>query len=398
MRRRTIARPVTIEGAGLHEGRPAKLALLAAPAGAGIYFRRTDLPGSGPVPALVTAREERPRRTALARGAVEVHTVEHLLAAVSGSGITDLEIAIDEVEVPGLDGSALPFLQAILAAGTRELEGLAPRLVLDRTIEVEEKGARIVAAPCPGRLAIEYILDYPDVRRSRIALEVDETSFARELAPARTFCLEREALALRAAGLGRGATSENTLVVGTDGLPLGNRLRFPDEYARHKALDLFGDLALVGARLEARVFAYRSGHALNARLARRLRDLVEEAFHAAPSPFRARASGSVGGDRPLVPRGGGALEPAPIAFEGHFPNFPVLPGVVSLAAIAEAAGGRIVAIEGARFRRLVRPGDRLHVAVEGAEGGRVRGAVRIASGGVPAVAAEASVEIAPEGP
>ncbi len=375
--RRTIARPVVLEGSGLHEGRPARLALRPAEPGSGVRFRRADLPGAEEIPALVQYREERPRRTALVRGGAEVHTVEHLLAAVAAAGITDLLIEIDQVEVPGLDGSAAPFLAAIRKAGLRDFDPPPPpppRIVLDRVIEVEDgRGARIVAAPCPGRLAIEYVLEHAGLARSRFAIEIEEESFAREVAPARTFCLEREAEALRAAGLGRGATYENTLVIGGDGLPIGNALRFSDEYARHKVLDLVGDLALAGARLEARIFAYRSGHALNAALVRKLLEVAAPpsnlpcAESGAPPPTAARAA-----DPPLVRPGGGELSVPEHVFEGHFPGLPVLPGVSSVAAMAEAlGGGPIAAIRGARFRRVARPGQRLYAEVAGPEGARI---------------------------
>jgi UDP-3-O-acyl N-acetylglucosamine deacetylase len=384
--RRTIARPVSLEGQGLHEGRPTRLALKPAEAG-GVRFRRTDLPGADAVPALVSAREERPRRTAIVAGRAEVHTVEHLLAAVAGLGLTDLEVEIDQIEVPGLDGSAARFLDALREAGARDLSGEAPRLALDRVVEVADAGgARIVAVPCRGRLVLEYVLDYAaDLPRTRVALELTEESFARELAPARTFCLAREADALRAAGLGKGATFENTLVIGGDGLPIDNTLRFPDEYARHKALDLFGDLALLGARLEARVFAYKAGHSLNAALVRKLAAILAEG-PAEPAPARVGPA-----DPPLVAPGGGPFAPPAVAFDGHFPSFPVLPGVVSVAAIAGAAGrGRVASIENARFRRIARPGERLSVTLgTPAADGRVRGAVRSAEPG--AVVAEATL-------
>jgi UDP-3-O-[3-hydroxymyristoyl] N-acetylglucosamine deacetylase/3-hydroxyacyl-[acyl-carrier-protein] dehydratase len=389
--RRTIAREIEIEGVGLHEGRPTRLTLRPAESG-GVRFIRTDLQGSAPIPALASAREERPRRTAIVAGLAEVHTVEHLLAAVAGLGITDLEVRIDQIEVPGLDGSSLPFFRAIEAAGTRDLPGEAPVLVLDRVVALEEKGARIVAMPCPGRLVLEYVLDYAAVLpRMRFVTEVTPRSFACDLAPARTFCLEQEARALQAAGLGKGASAENTLVVGADGLPIGNVLRFPDEYARHKALDLVGDLALLGARLEARVLAWKAGHALNAALARKLAEILAEE----------RADRPGGGaeserDPPLVSPGGGALVPPAVAFEGHFPRFPVLPGVVSIAAMADAAEARIAAIDNARFRRMARPGEPLEVALERRAGGRARGALRAAAGGG-ALVAEATLALRPCG-
>jgi UDP-3-O-acyl N-acetylglucosamine deacetylase len=353
----------------------------------GVRFRRTDLAGTAPVAALAAVREERPRRTAIVGPGVEVHTIEHLLAAVWGAGITDLDVEIDQIEVPGLDGSSAQFLAALHDAGLRELPGEAPRLVLDHAVEVADRDARIVAFPCPGRLVLEYLLDYAAaVPRTRFVAEVTPESFARELAPARTFCLDREAEMLRAAGLGKGATFENTLVIGKDGLPIENTLRFSDEYARHKTLDLYGDLALLGARLEARVLAYKAGHSLNAALARKLAAVLAEHERAAAAPRTAAREA----DPPLVARGGGAFEAPAVAFDGHFPGLPVLPGVVSVAAVADAAGGPLAALENARFRRIARPGERLAVSLEAPRAdGSVRGAVRTEAG---QVVAEATVK------
>ncbi len=361
--RRTIAREVSVEGRGLHEGEPARLTISPAAAGTGVRFRRSDIAASEPIPVHLSALKSQPRRTAIARGEAEVHTVEHFMAAVTGLGLTDLDVAIDRVEVPGLDGSAREFEAALRSAGVRDLGGPAPVLRLDRTVAVEDKsGARIVALPCPGRLVLDYTLDYGgECPRARVVVDVTEESFAREIAPARTFCLEKEALALQAAGLGRGADTTNTLVIGKDGLPIQNALRFPDEYARHKALDLLGDLALLGARLEARVVAYKAGHALNAALVRELLNLV-------PAPVPVRES----------------FAPPAIAFEGHFPGDPVLPGIVTLAALR--GGAPVQAIESAKFRRIVRPGESLAIERTPAGEGRVR-ARALAAGGEVAVEA-----------
>lgn len=274
--RRTLARAAEIRGIGLHEGQETLLTLRPAAAGTGVVFARTDLEGAPRVVAAIGCRQERPRRTAIVAGAAEVHTVEHLLAAVGGLGVTDVLIEIDRVEVPGLDGSSLGFWQAIEAAGTVDLEGRAPRLVLDREVTVEHDGARITARPCPGALRVRYGLDYGGlISQTTVAFTLDAAVVRKELAPARTFCLAQEALMLKAAGLGKGANTQNTLVIAEDGLPIENTLRFPDECARHKALDLFGDLMLLGASLEAEIEAERSGHSLNAALCRELHALLE---------------------------------------------------------------------------------------------------------------------------
>ncbi|MFC1706988.1 UDP-3-O-acyl-N-acetylglucosamine deacetylase [Planctomycetota bacterium] len=404
-RRQTVARAVELEGRGLHEGLSVRVRLLPAPAARGVCFVRADLPGAPIVEARIRCVGDRPRRTVLASGDAEVHTVEHLLAAVYGLGLTDLVIELDGIEVPASDGSAYEFAMALREAGTDELAGVPECLCLDRVVCIEAVGARIVARPAPGRLVVEYHLEYSeDVPPMVVAMEVTPEGFMRELAPARTFCLEREARALRAAGLGKGATTGNTLVIGPSGQPMDNELRFDDEYARHKLLDLLGDLCLLGAGLEAHVVAYRSGHSLNAELVRRLRELLDGAGRGADvgavaaahrHEERGRSGYGEATPREGAERADSILDDVAVAdgvvqasflppvraFDGHFPHQPVLPGVLSLAAIEEAvlalarpqrvfgdgsprAAGRECHVRGlraVRFRRVVGPGERLRV-------------------------------------
>jgi UDP-3-O-[3-hydroxymyristoyl] N-acetylglucosamine deacetylase/3-hydroxyacyl-[acyl-carrier-protein] dehydratase len=387
-RRATIAREVELVGRGLHEGLETRLVLRPAEPGRGIAFVRSDAGGSARVPASIHSRADAPRRTLLQHGGAEVHTVEHLLAAVHACGITDLDISLDNAEVPGMDGSSAAFIEAIDRAGVRELDGDVPALRLDRVVAVEGPGgSRVVAHPWPGGLRLGYSLELPDeLGAARVELDITPEAFRREVGPARTFCLEREAMALRAAGLGKGASTDNTLVIAADGLPIDNTLRYPDEYARHKLLDLFGDLALLGARLEARVVSYKGGHALNARLCAALARLLAEGAGGASGDARPASRPD---DPALVTEPGAGGEPGgrgvrftppEEAFRGHFPGAPVLPGVVSLAALAEVAcsmdaqeaGRRVTQVRSARFRQLVRPGKELvaEVALNGDNGAR----------------------------
>jgi len=386
---RTIAREGRVEGPGLHEGVPTRVVFRPAPPGSGIRFRRSDLPGTGEIPALARYREERPRRTALVRERAEVHTVEHLLAAVWGRGLTDLDIEVDGVELPGLDGSARDFYRALVDSGVVEAPGPAPALALDRPLSVTDgRGAWIVALPHQGGFVLDYTLDYGrELPKRRVAVLVTEDTFRDEIAPARTFCLEREAAALTAAGLGRGASYENTLVIGGDGRPIRNAFRFEDELCRHKLLDLLGDLALAGVRLEARVIAYRSGHALNAAMAKQLLELAEGSSPG-PSPG-ASPRGMVLADAG-IDVGARTFRPVETLFSGHFPGEPLLAGAFELAALAAAAGGpeaALAAVETARFRRVVRPGEALSLEATAPEGGRARARALVGKD----VAAEASL-------
>ncbi|RME76114.1 MAG: UDP-3-O-[3-hydroxymyristoyl] N-acetylglucosamine deacetylase, partial [Planctomycetota bacterium] len=339
--RATIDRPVEFVGRGLHEGRSTRLRLQPAEAGTGIRFVRDDIGAHAAVPARIEYRVPAPRRTQLRCGEAVVHTVEHLLAAVHALGITDLEIAIDAEEVPGADGSAAPFVRLLREAGRRPLAGAVPVLQLDRVLELEGPGGeRIVALPNPGGLRLGYALALPSVGvRSRVEFVCEQQRLCEEVLPARTFCRAADVPRLRAAGLGKGANTDNTLVIDEHGQPIDNTLRFEDEYARHKLLDLFGDLSLLGARLEARVLSSRGGHELNAQMCRAL------AARLAAGPERLPPV--TASDRPLVrpetlrQAADGSWEAEVVVGEaacrGHFPGAPVIPGVVSLAALLETA-------------------------------------------------------------
>ena len=282
---RTIESPASLSGVGLHTGAEVLLELLPGEVDSGVVFVRSDLPGEPRVEARLENLAFRPRRTALASGDAEVHTTEHLMAALWAAGIDNLLIRISGPELPGLDGSALPFYQAITEAGTVGQEKEARVVRLGESVGVQENGASIVAMPLEDEsapaLKVGYTLDYTStglpsgarVGTQFFEAELSQQSFATEIAPARTFVLQEEVQMLRAEGLGKGANTQNTLVMGPEGL-IENELRFPDEFVRHKVLDLIGDLYLMGFRLHGCILAARSGHALNVRLAKRLVHLL----------------------------------------------------------------------------------------------------------------------------
>lgn len=277
-KQRTLLSEVVLAGTGLHEGRAVRVRIVPAPAETGVVFARTDLPGAPTVAALSGAVTDGGRRTRLRRGAAEVHTVEHLLAALFALRLDNARIELDGPELPGLDGSARPWAEALSAAGAVEQDHPRAELLLARPVAVELGGASLAAIPT-GRpvLELSYTLDY---RRDGLPPQYVEaslpgTDLPAEILPARTFVLASEMEVLRAAGYGRGATAENTLVLAAGGQPLSGTLRFPDEPARHKMLDLLGDLSLLGADLSARVVAVKSGHRAHHELVRRLvRELV----------------------------------------------------------------------------------------------------------------------------
>lgn len=246
----------------------------------GILFVRTDLDPPVRIPARVSNRIEIPRRTALSAESVNVEMVEHVMAALTGMQIDNCEVWIDGPEVPGLDGSSLPFLGALRQAGVQAQPAHRSRLVVLETTRVADRDAWIEARPLPRgaepTMQLQYRLDYGInhiIGRQTYRASFDPEHFCREIAPARTFLLKDEADWLRQQGMGTRTTYQDLLVFADpDGL-IDNELRFEDECVRHKMLDLVGDLALVGCDLVGQFVAYRSGHRLNASLARAL--LVE---------------------------------------------------------------------------------------------------------------------------
>lgn len=267
---RTIKTSVEFEGVGIHTGAPVKVRLEPAPANSGVVFFRSDIEGSGEIPAHVEYRSNQPRRTALSdkEGKAEVHTVEHLLSAVHALGVDNLVVHMSGPEAPGLDGSAKNFLEHLESAGIEDQDSTVETLVLKQPVAVTHKGASVCAIPTdePG-LTLCYTLHYPvkTIGAQYLEVKLSEESFKEQISKARTFCLEVEAMALRAAGLGQGATTENTVIYGEKGV-IDTTLRYDDEAVRHKVLDLIGDLALLGRPLQARIVAVKSGHDLNAQL------------------------------------------------------------------------------------------------------------------------------------
>jgi UDP-3-O-[3-hydroxymyristoyl] N-acetylglucosamine deacetylase len=268
---RTIAAPAAVEGFGYWSGRDARVEFRPAEAGTGIVFVRSDLEGQPRIPALVAHCAQTPLRTTLRRDGVEVGMVEHVMAALAGLQIDNAEVWIDGDETPGCDGSALPFVEALLGAGAVAQAAWRPVVGVRRLIRIGDAAGWIEARPvCAAKTILHYELDYGagnPIGRQSLEIALSSRHFQRSLAPSRTFLLEHEALALRARGLAARTTCKDVLVFGSDG-PIDNALRFPDECVRHKLLDLVGDLALAGCDLVGRFVAYRSGHRLNAALVR----------------------------------------------------------------------------------------------------------------------------------
>lgn len=243
-----------------------------APANFGIAFQRIDLPGQTLIPANVNHRVEVPRRTVLVAGTDSVDMVEHVLAALSGMQVDNCLIQLDRGEVPAFDGSCLELLHLLQSVGTVRQKAMRPQLVIDSELHVGNEGSWIQAKPNPsGQLEIRYALEYPHpaIGAQQLNYVHSPAAFGRELASARTFLLQQEAEILRQMGVGLKVTNREVLVFGDDG-PQGNRLRFQDECVRHKTLDVLGDLMLAPFDVVGTIIAYRSGHHLNAEMARQL--------------------------------------------------------------------------------------------------------------------------------
>ena len=390
--RRTVRGSASVEGVGLHLGQPCKLTFRAAPSGSGIRFRRVDLAG-GP---LVAARVEHAvlaeRRTQLGEGVGALHTVEHVLAAVAGLELDDLTIEMDGPEPPIGDGSAAPFLDALRSAGVAETDGTPEYLDLTEPVRVIDGESVYEAFPARA-LELDVTIDFPHplIGRQRGTYAVTSESFAKELAPARTFGFVHEVNALRAKGLIQGASTANAVVLDERGV-LDTSLRWPDEFVRHKAMDCVGDLALAGRRVRARVVAHKPSHRGTVTLVREMtkvarpvatkettvlgiEDIMKVLPHRYPFLLVDRIIEMEAPQRIVGIKNVTINEPF---FQGHFPGHPIMPGVLIIEAMAQVGGmllmgavqdpeSKVVyfmSLDNVKFRRPVKPGDQLRFELD----------------------------------
>lgn len=386
---KTLAGEGSVSGVGIHSGRRCTVRLEPAQVNSGVQFFKKGKP----VLSTIFTGE---RRTSLGALQDQIETVEHLLAAVCGLGITNLVIDVEGSELPAVDGSAAPFVRLFKELGIVE-QGLDRECYRIREPIFCYEANKAIAIYPADELSVAYLLDYdhPFLKNQGVDFTLSPRVFENEIAPARTFCTQEEAGWLRERGLGLGGGLENTLVISHEG-PLGNTLRFPDECARHKVLDILGDLQLLDFSVLGRVVGIRSGHALN----RKLVEEIAKQRGAMDTKQREALGKSTGMDSEeikkvlphrypflLIDRVLELSETAAVGiknisvsepfFQGHFPSKPLMPGVLMIEALAQLAGvlllsksenkgklAYLVAVNEARFRKMVVPGDQLRLEVQ----------------------------------
>jgi UDP-3-O-[3-hydroxymyristoyl] N-acetylglucosamine deacetylase/3-hydroxyacyl-[acyl-carrier-protein] dehydratase len=400
MKQRTILREVSLSGSALHSGEPVTLAMKPAPAGTGIVFRRVDLAGQPEVKPRVDQIVDLVRATTIQSGHAKIATVEHVLSALYGCGIDNVIVEMNASEPPIMDGSAKPFVNLILEAEPVEQEVEREYFVLDQPVSVTRNNSSLIALPADTLKISCTSADDRGIHTQHLSLTIDPDTYITQIAAARTFAIYEDIEELIKLGKIKGGSLDCAIVIKGDKIISKEPLRFKDEFVRHKILDIIGDLMLLGLPLKAHIIAMRPGHAINAELTKALyarreeikngpkkkppgrpkqvlatetsldiRRLLDTVPHRYPFVMIDRVVEFVGEDELVAIKNVTINEPF---FEGHYPGNPVMPGVLQLEAMAQAAGVLLLrrgSVEGkvalfmsadkVKFRKAVRPGDQI---------------------------------------
>jgi UDP-3-O-[3-hydroxymyristoyl] N-acetylglucosamine deacetylase / 3-hydroxyacyl-[acyl-carrier-protein] dehydratase len=402
MKQRTLTREVSVTGQGLHTGEPVQLTLKPAAAGAGLVFKRTDLPGQPEIKPRVSQVTDLVRNTTIQEGHTKINLVEHVLSALSGCGVDNAIIEMDSSEPPILDGSAKPLVDAILSAEPVEQDAERDYYELDEAVSVTRGDSSIIALPYDGLKITCTSADDRGIHTQHLTLDMDPDVYMTQIAASRTFTIYEDIEELLKMGKIKGGSLDCAIVIKGDKIISKDPLRFKDEFVRHKILDIIGDITLLGKPLKAHIIATRPGHAINAELTKAISAqmeghkkkkkkrptivqpsdteldiprILDTLPHRYPFLMVDRVVEFIGDDALMAVKNVTINEPY---FNGHFPGNPVMPGVLQLEAMAQAAGiimlrksgkedkaGKggstafFMSADKVKFRRPVRPGDQI---------------------------------------
>ncbi|HOZ46390.1 MAG TPA: bifunctional UDP-3-O-[3-hydroxymyristoyl] N-acetylglucosamine deacetylase/3-hydroxyacyl-ACP dehydratase [Candidatus Hydrogenedentes bacterium] len=402
-KQKTIANEVSFSGIGLHTGSLTSIVFKPAPPDSGITFHRVDLPDRPAIQADIDHVVDVSRGTTIGINGAKIHTVEHLLAAAVGLGIDNLAIELDANEIPNGDGSAFPFMNTLKKAGLVEQDAPRKYIVIDKPVFYRQDDATVSVLPADDlRITMTIAYDHVAIGTQYASFTITPETFEKEIAPARTFCFLREVKMLQEQGLIKGGSLDSAVVIGDESI-LNDELRFPDEFVRHKMLDLLGDLYLLGRRVRGHVIGVKCGHGKNVMFSKQIKKAYlnghekVELGHAAsltkagpaldvnmimkvlphrfPFLLVDRILSFTPGERVVGIKNVTVNEPF---FQGHWPSVPVMPGVLVIEVMAQVGSmllcsdnGRppervafLMGLDRAKLRRTVSPGDQIVVEAE----------------------------------